>query len=275
MRLLALIKLPLAHKIARLITKIAIACNSYSYRLTLKNISLCLPNLKVSQQQQLAQESICETAKLALETPYLLFAKLERTLDYIKQVGGEQHLQAALSQGNGVILLIPHIGNWEMVGWYISAKYPFTAMYKPHLYPALNRIIKPARSKGGATLVPTNASGIRALYNALKNNQVIGILPDQNPGSGAHLQVPFFNLSIATSTLTAKLVAKTKATVLIACAIRNTTSTGFHLQLHPANPSINTDIARATASVNANIEKCVAANMTQYQWEYNRFKEHL
>jgi len=65
-------------------------------------------------------------------------------------------------------------------------------------------------------VVPTDASGIRALYQALGRGEAIAVLPDQQPkeeGSAA-VFAPFFGQEALTMTLLSRLARKTGAAVL-------------------------------------------------------------
>ena len=48
----------------------------------------------------------------------------------VMDIQGEAYLQDALKLGNGVILAIPHLGNWEVIGLYCSKRHPMTSLYR-------------------------------------------------------------------------------------------------------------------------------------------------
>jgi KDO2-lipid IV(A) lauroyltransferase len=187
---------------------------------------------------------------------------------------GEQHLQAALQQGRGVILLTPHLGAWEMAGLYASQHYPITSLYRPPRLQGLAPMIKRGRERLGARLVPTDRQGIRALFQALKRGEVVGILPDQVPGeAGTGVFAPFFAQPAYTMTLVARLAHKTGAPVIFTYAERLPNALGFQVHFLPAPAGIDSaDLVLAATALNAGVMQCVQRCLTQYQWSYKRFK---
>jgi len=125
----------------------------------------------------------------------------------------------------------------------------------------------------GATLVPTDASGVRALYKAVAKNQMIGILPDQDPGDEGGVFAPFFGVPANTMTLLPRLMQKTGAAVIFSYAERLPRGQGFHVHFLPAPADARTDeLQQAAAALNLGVENCVRQSPAQYQWSYKRFK---
>jgi len=241
-------------------------------QITRINVDLCFPQLTTSAKEAFVQQSLIETCKTFIELGALWLWSPDKVLNLIQQVSGEEHLQQALQQGKGVILLTPHLGAWELAGLYASAHYPLTALYRPPKLSRLNDFILTARQRAGGRYVPTTQTGIRALYHALKCHEVVGILPDQVP-SEAGLFVPFFGIPAYTMTLVSRLARKTGAPVIFTYAKRLAVGQGFHLHFLPAG-SITTanDLESATKALSQGIESCIRHCPTQYQWGYKRFK---
>ena len=125
----------------------------------------------------------------------------------------------------------------------------------------------------GAKLVPTDASGVRALFQAAARNEMIGILPDQDPGAQGGVFAPFFGLQTNTMTLLPRLMQKTGATVIISYAQRLPRGQGFHLHFVPL-PAVSDpdDIQAIATALNQGVEECIRQSPAQYQWSYKRFK---
>jgi len=196
-----------------------------------------------------------------------------RILPLIKKVSGQELLDEAIQKGHGVILALPHIGCWEIIGMHCSASYPMTSMYRPPHVSGIANIMRSNRQRFGATLVPTNTSGIRKLYAALKRNEIVAILPDQDPGNEGNVFAAFFNFPANTATLLPRLAKKTSARVIFAFAERLEHGQGFHLHYLPAPNDINSpDLIKAATAVNQGVEQCIRLVPEQYQWTYKRFK---
>jgi KDO2-lipid IV(A) lauroyltransferase len=209
-----------------------------------------------------------------LEVGALWLWNRERVLGLVKQVHGEEQVTAAMEAGHGVILALPHLGAWELVSLYCSTKYPLTSLYKPPKLAQLDGLIRNARERLGARLVPTSASGVRALYSALNNNETIIILPDQDPGNVGNVSAPFFGIQTNTMTLLSRLAQKSGATVIFCQAERLAGGNGFNLYFETAPKEVaDHDAAMAATAMNREIERCVSHCPAQYQWNYKRFKK--
>ena len=269
---LSLIPLSKLHGIARFYANRAIKKNSKRYAITRKNIQLCLPNYTKVEQQALAIESIHAASKHVVEIPHLFASSHKKCMSYINAVHGAELLDAAASQDNSTMIIGPHIGNSEMIGVYISSKYPICALYKPEKNSYLEKFITTGRVKNGnnLSLLPTNPYGIKRLVMALRQNGMVWISPDHNPDSVSSIDVPFFNLQTPTSILTAKLIKQMQPTVLIAQAIR--IEDKFNIIFNEPSTPLVGDLEQITTAVNANLEQCIKQNITQYQWHYDRFR---
>jgi len=196
----------------------------------------------------------------------------DRVFRLVRELDGEPHLQAALAKG-GIVLVGPHLGAWELVGLYCSSRFGQTSVYVPPFDPALDRFFVRGRTRFGGHLAPATLGGTRALLRALSQGESVGIMPDQDPGRGAGVFVPFFGVLARTTTLVARLAERTGASVVLAYAERLPAGAGFRLHFRPASPEIHDpDVLVATAAMNRDIERLVRECPDQYLWSYKRFR---
>jgi len=240
---------------------------------TRQNLHLCLPTLSDRELNRLTAASLRETAKTALEMGKCWLLPLDKVLGYIRDVEGRGVLQDALDHGRGVILLAPHLGNWEVFGYYFTEQYPTTFMYQPPKNRYFDRMIKSARSRGKARLAPTNRHGVSTLLKTLKQAEMVGLLPDQEPHEEGGEYADFFAQPALTMTLVSRLVERTGARVICGFARRLPGGRGFDLIIKAADPMIyDPDLSRSVEGLNRSVEACVNEAVSQYQWEYKRFK---
>ena len=238
-----------------------------------KNLRQCFPALSEQEVRQLTARSLRETARTALEMGKCWLLPLEKVLGMIREIEGLEVLRQAQEHGKGVILLAPHLGNWEVFGYYFTEQLPATFMYQPPKNPWFDRMIKAARSRGNARLAPTNRQGVAALLKTLKDGEMVGLLPDQEPGEDGGEFADFFGTPALTMTLVSRLVEKTDARVICGFARRLPAGKGFDLVIKAADPMIyDADLGRSVTGLNRSVETCVREAMEQYQWEYKRFK---
>jgi len=137
----------------------------------------------------------------------------------------------------------------------------------------LNALILQARERAGGQYVPTNRQGVKSLFQALQQQRVVGILPDQVP-TEAGIFAPFFGKPAYTMILVSRLAQRKNVPVIFTYAERLPKGTGFHLHFLPAPPDISaTQLETAVRALNQGIEYCVQQCPTQYQWSYKRFKK--
>jgi KDO2-lipid IV(A) lauroyltransferase len=120
--------------------------------------------------------------------------------------------------------------------------------------------------------VPTNRRGVKALFQTLQQQAVVGILPDQVP-TEAGIFAPFFGRPTYTMVLVSRLAQRGNVPVIFTYAERLSKGRGFHVHFLPAPPTISApDLEKAVNALNQGIEQCIQHCPTQYQWSYKRFK---
>lgn len=238
------------------------------------NLHEVYPQRSSQARRQLARESLTHSTATMLELGFAWMARPERVETAIKQIHGRELLDEARAEGRGVIVLAPHFGNWEVLNFWLSSHFPFTAMYEPPKLDALEPVIRHGRERMGASLVPTNARGVAALLKALKRCEAVGILPDQEPDWGSGVFAPFYTRQAYTATLLPKLVARTEARVVTGVARRLPEGHGFALHFLAADDRVyDSDETRSATGVNACVEAAIALDPAQYQWEYKRYRK--
>jgi KDO2-lipid IV(A) lauroyltransferase len=241
-------------------------------RVTERNIQLAFPELSTAEREQLARRSLQAAGELALEMGYVWHRPWERVRQRIVEVCGEAPIMSALERGRGVVMLGPHLGNWEVAGLYISAWGDSLALYKPPQMRELEQVVRQARERSGTRLVPTNARGLATLVRTLRRGGVTGILPDQLPdGRESGENSIFMGQPAFTMTFASKLLARSGAAAFFGFAER--VPGGFRLHFFPAEEALySEDLAVSLAALNRGVEACLRLCPEQYQWEYKRFR---
>lgn len=275
LRLCAWMPLPLAHGLGVLLGWLLYAMPTRSRHITQINLALCLPEQDRRSRGRLTRRSLAETGKALTESGAVWLWPGERACALVHDVTGEALVREALSAGRGVILAFPHLGCWELVALYCSSRRPMTTLYRPPRVAALDALLRRGRERMGARLVPTDARGVRALYEALRQGQLIGILPDQEPAPGNGVFAPFFGVPAWTQVLLPRLARRTGAAVVYAYAERLPRGQGFRVHFLPAPSGLSAATPEQGAAVmNQGTETCIRRLPEQYQWSYRRFRTH-
>lgn len=236
------------------------------------NLKLCLPELSDRERRRLLRASLIETGKTAVEAGPIWLWPAERLRGLLGEAQGVEAVDAAVRSGRGVIVATPHLGCWEMAGQYCAARWGITSLYRPPRLAALDDLIRQGRERLGAQLVPTDARGVRQLYETLAQGRMIGILPDQDPGRGG-VFAPFFGIPANSMVLIGRLARKTGAPVFFCFSERLPGASGYRMHFFPAPAGIDdADPVVAASAMNRGIETCVRACPEQYQWSYRRFR---
>jgi KDO2-lipid IV(A) lauroyltransferase len=236
------------------------------------NLRLAYPELDPPARRRLARRSLRETGKTFAEFAAVWTWSRERLLRQIAEVSGEGPVREALACGRGVIIAGPHLGNWELGGAYCSLHHAMTTLYQRPRIVELDPLSRRYRERFGARLVPAGVSAVRTLFAALHRGGMIGIMPDQDAGTGLGVFAPFFGQPANTMMLLPRLAAHARALVVITYAERLRDGR-FHLRFVPASAGIDDpDVERAAAVLNTDVERAVRAAPEQYLWSYKRFR---
>lgn len=237
------------------------------------NIRTCFPEVDAKEQAELVRRNLSESGKLILESGKMWCGDADECLSLIQAVEGEHFIEEAQRQQRGIILALPHCGCWEIVGLYFARHYATTTMYADRRGERLEQLVRDARQRTGATLVPADKSGVRAMSRALRRQELVAIMPDQSPvGRGQFAK--FFGQTCYTMTLLPRLARGSNALVLFAYARRQADSSGFRIFVRPSSEDIaRLEVTAGVQTVNDDTETVVREAPEQYWWAYKRFKK--
>ncbi len=197
----------------------------------------------------------------------------QKNIERVHKVIGKNLLHDALAQNKGLVLIVPHFGTWEIMNAYVAQFTSMTIMYKPVKNQAADQFVRAARSREQANLVPTDESGVRQIFKALKQGGTTVILPDHTPNVGGEY-IPYFGVPLATSNLSVKLIQKTKARALFLYALRNENA-GFDIHIEAIDEKIyQGDANQGTGIIINTIENLIQRHPEHYHWSYKRFRAH-
>lgn len=240
---------------------------------TRRNIEVCYPHLSAAEREGLARRSLTGMACTALEMGKAWLLPVQQTLDLVTEAEGMEELKAAAATGDGVILLAPHLGNWEVFGYYACEGLASNFMYQPPKSPPMDALLRSVRAKTGVKLAPTNRRGVAILLGALQRGELVGVLPDQVPADEGGVFAPFFGQSAFTMTLTSRLAQRGKPAVFCGYAQRLPKGKGFKAVVKRADSEVyDADLEVSAAAINRSVEGLVQQAPEQYQWEYKRFR---
>ena len=267
-RFLSLLSLPMLHNLGALLGWLAYI-GSPTYRRHLNENSA---RAGISGQfWRLA--AAAEAGKSILELPKIWLRPLDEVVARVVRVSGWDLVEATWAGEHGrrgILFITPHLGCFEITAQYYASHRPITVLYRPPKLSWVKLMVEERRNER-LNLAAADLGGVRTLIWALKRGEAIGMLPDQVPGKGEGIWVPFFGRPAYTMTLAARL-AESGATVLLAYAERLAYGAGYHLKLRPLAAPLQGTLEERARQLNQELEKLILELPEQYLWGYNRYK---
>lgn len=242
-----------------------------TWHIVQRNLALCLPELDPAQRDSLARDTMRESGRSMLEA-FRIWTRPRRALGWIRHVDGAELLSQARAEGNGVLVLAPHLGAWELLNLYLASTGPGAVLYRPPASAAVEAAIVRSRGSLGMGLIRADKQAPRTILRRLAAGELIGILPDQQPKVGEGVFAPFFGVQALTMTLAPRIAQR--CTAVFGWAERLPDSRGYRLHFVPAPEALyDPDPVVATTAMNATIEALARQAPTQYAWTYKRFSK--
>jgi KDO2-lipid IV(A) lauroyltransferase len=271
LKIISLLPLGLARFFGYIMGVIMTTFAASAFKITQQNLAHCFPEKSPQTNKALAKARMKHLGQAFFETPGLWRRPSNWLQSKILAVEGESYLKDAIANDRGTILLIPHQGNWEVIGLWVAKQTAMTSLYQPPKNTLLGNWIKKSRERTGANLVPTNVRGVAALLKALSRGETVAILPDQQPPMASGDFAPLFEKPALTMTLAYNLLNRSNSQALFCTALRE--KGGWRLRFLPADKAIySEDQAISLKAMNQGVESIAAVAMEQYQWEYKRYR---
>lgn len=252
------------------------------YHLSVKHRLIALSNLRRAYPEK-DMEEITRIAKgfyrhLAIVAAefFELPSITKQNLDEWVEFEGLENLEKALEQKKGVLSIVAHFGNWELmtVALPLGAR-PMSIVYRPLDNATLDNLTAWMRTKDGNTLIPKGRAG-RKITRLLAENRIVGILSDQNVDKYEGVFVDFFGSPACTSVGLTVLALRTDAPVLPAFMARMP-SGKYKFIIQPPVEITRTDDYESDLLVNTQrftklVEDMVRKYPDQWFWIHQRWK---
>lgn len=276
-RTLGLMNLRVARRFGRFIGWLLRVTGSRMYKVTLKNLELCYPDMPQAEREALAKQSVSHTGQTIAEAGLAwggTDAKFRRNEAQILKVTNGHLLDAAKAKGKGVMLLTLHHGNWEWLSSWLPRRTELLALYKMAKMPGLEKAMLEARSSSGLDLVASGKDGVLKFINHYVAQKDCIIAPDQEPSEKSGVWAKFFGIDALTPKFIHHLIHRNpEGTVLFIYMKR--IEGGFEVVMKEAPAEIyDEDLVVSATAMNKGFEDCIADAPEQYEWDYKRFKRN-
>ena len=241
-------------------------------RVALRNVELCLPELRAAQRQALVREHFQWLARSLLERGVLWYASPER-LKRLIHVEGD--VQLAERSKRPVMWLVPHFLAVDVAG---AATQIFQTKTVCNVYTAqsnavLDHALKHGRGRFGRADMFTRQQSALPMVRAIKKGMPFFNPSDMDFGLRDAAFVPFFGHPAATLLAPSRLARSLNMIVQPVVAEILPGGRGWRVTFMPAWDDWPTDNALADAArMNLFIAAQIRLNPQQYLWVHKRFK---
>jgi len=243
--------------------------------IVLHNLCRSFPEKELKELQKIAMGVYRHFAIVTAEffdLPFITRQSIHEWMD----VEGFDNYQAAIVQGKGVLSIVSHFGNWELMTTAVPmfAK-PMYIVHRPLSNPVIDNLVEYVRTIHGNVMITKGGSG-KLIMELLMANHVIGILSDQNVSVREGMFVDFFGRPACSGVGLAVMALRSGAPVIPAFMVRQK-SGKYKLILKPAVKIIQTgtyetDLLENTQQFTKIVEEVVREYPDQYFWFHQRWK---
>jgi KDO2-lipid IV(A) lauroyltransferase len=237
---------------------------------------MALPELSEVERERILKGCFQNLGRLLVEFTHFPGLNKGNISQFVVHDGLDNYL-AGLSRGHGVIFMTAHFGAWELSSFaHAVYGYPLKFVVRPIDNARVEKLISGYRtSSGNVPIQRRNAA--RDIIKALRNNEAVGILFDQNTIRSEGVFAEFFGIPAATTPAIARLALQTDAAIVPGFLIWDEAERKHRLRLDPAVELINTgdldhDVLENTKLFNRILEGYVRKYPDQWLWIHRRWK---
>ena len=179
-------------------------------------------------------------------------------------------LERAIEKGKGVILVSPHMGNFELLTQGLGASHPelnVAAIYRPLNNIYLDPLIRKRRSNHRMRMF-SKFTSYQAPIKFVRDKGILGIIADQRAGRSGTI-VPFFGRLMSMSPLPAFIHKHTGAPV-VGISMRTVSPGKWEVRFH--EPEIRDGETLSTAHVAALLERATRQSLVDVFWMHDLWR---
>ena len=235
-----------------------------------KNLSFALPRLTPAERQTLIDGTFRSVGRMLLALARAPRIQRGNVADWISYEGLE-HYQAAKLAGKGVLVATAHLGNWELSAYtHAWMTEPMHVMVRPLDNPLIDALVEQRRSLSGNHLI-YKKDAARNVLKALRNNEAVGILIDQNVSAAEGVFVDFFGQQACANAAFVKFAYHSGAKVIPGFAFWVEARQRYTLRFYP-EITMSGDITEDTQRIHSFLEQVIRQYPDQWMWIHRRWK---
>ena len=248
-------------------------------RIMTDNLRTAFPEWDDAARARVCRESFRNLGRLLAEVCHMPGWNADNISQIVRYdlENGLENYRRARRGGRGVLFLTGHFSAWELLPFAQALYgYPLTFVTRPPDNAHLDRLVTRYRSLGGNTPIPKKQA-LRALLQALRRGEAVGMLIDQGVQAHEGVFVDFFGRPACTTTGAALLALRTGAAVIPAHLVRDPGRDTYRMVFYEELEVTRTgdadrDIHENTQRFTGAIEGMVRRYPDQWLWGHRRWK---
>jgi len=238
-------------------------------RVVQTNLRVCFAHLSEAERDALARQTFVHFAQAWLDRSWLWHRSVACIQSRVRLTGDVTTLSAHVP----TVLFAPHFVGLD-VGWTaltLNLPLRWTTIFTPQSNAAVDAWVSQGRQRFGHVRLFRREDGVKPIVSALRQHELLYLLPDMNFGPSESIFVPFYGEPAATVPSLSRFAKLGRARVVP--VVTRMTQTGYEVVVHPAWQDFPTDDAEAdTATMNRRLEAFINTMPAQYFWVHKRFK---
>ena len=260
--------------LAQLLAPIAYLIASKERQVALKNLEMALPELSPAQRETITRKMFQHLALSVME-----IIQIDRFFTTKKplQLKPEHRklFEQALAQGQGVIAVTGHIGNWELLAQFLVKEgIPMVTIARPTYDPRLTKWLDTVRSQYGLEVIWRGENSVsREMIRTFRDNKILALLMDQDTRVQS-VFAPFFGRMAYTPSAAAVLALRFNAPIILGWSHREENGHEFYFERIDPPATKDQDIAKTELIhlLNQKLESAIRRKPEQWVWLHQRWK---
>lgn len=232
------------------------------------NLAMIFPQMPPAERQRIAQAAADNAGRTLIE---IFSGKrfIEQVKDSPVSGPGIEAIKAARANGQPVILLSGHLGNYDVPRAIFAAQGENVGgLYKPLANAAFNESYVAAITEVNSPVFERGRRGLAQMLSFLKRGGMLGVLFDQRMAQGE--PIDFLGKPALTALSAAEMALKYGALLVPVYGIRQPNGISFHFETEEPIP--HTDAKTMMQAASDSLATRIRANPEQYFWIHRRWK---
>lgn len=235
-----------------------------------EHLRLAVPELQSREVRSIARRMFVYLGRGALDA-LVMDRLVGKHPDFKLPPSDQEIFRTALDEGNGVIAIGGHVGNWELCAQAIAAAgFPLSVIASPLYDPRLTRLVDRFRSQHGMRVLWRGDSSVsKDMLRVFKRGEILAMLIDQDTKVQGTL-VPFFGRPAYTPTAAAQLALRFRASIVLGFVLHQ--GRGYRYRFERFRYTDDATPQSLTAELTARIESVIREDLAQWVWLHRRWR---